>query len=103
VAARVGTWFLSTRGRLDSRKPQDHLLWILDLVEDAMDALRKLVPGLAIDLSLLVHDRRFRVHDLPPELVRRVLDLGSLEIEVPEAGLDEVIKKAGFLDRLQAG
>lgn len=91
VAAKTGTWFVTTEDKDVGRLPEDHLGWVVGLVARHAAELRDAVPGLQIDLSLLVHDASFKISGLPADLVEQAVRFGDLEIEVPGSGIDVII------------
>jgi hypothetical protein len=51
--AKVGTWFITTEHRRLGYKPERHLAWIVQLASDHFDELKRRIPGIKADLSLL--------------------------------------------------
>jgi hypothetical protein len=88
VNARVGTWFITTQDKHLGTDPDQHLAWVVGLAVEHLWSIRNRVPDVRADLSLLVHDARFKLSDLPRDLLRRAVEIGDLEIEVPERGQD---------------
>jgi hypothetical protein len=94
VIAPTGTWFLTTKDKHLGDRPEKHLVWIMDRVNQVIGELRKRVPDVKVDISLLVHDPQFRPGSLPRGLVNDITSVADLDIEAPEAGGDWVINKA---------
>jgi len=91
VSAKAGTWFVTTRRRKLGSNPARHLLWVYRLISPKFDVLKKAVPDLRADFSLLVHDNEFETKNLPAQLLQDVVALGELEIEIPERALDMIV------------
>jgi hypothetical protein len=89
--AKTGTWFLTTKGRHLGERPEDHLKWVMELIKPVLLALKQQVPGVQVDLSLLVHDPYFKPSHLPINLLESAVAIGELEIEVPEAHEDWIV------------
>jgi len=96
VAAKTGTWFITTENKHLGPNPAIHLRWVVGLAKDHIDELRRRVPGVMADMSLLVHGAEFRTTDLPKELVESAVQIGDLEIEVPANGIDITLNSANF-------
>jgi hypothetical protein len=97
VPARTGTWFITTERRVHADKPEDHLSWLLTLLLQHCDQLRKIMPDIRADICLLIHDRNFELANLPIDLLERTVAAGDLEIEVPERGIDIVLTPRNIL------
>jgi hypothetical protein len=88
VKARIGTWFITTKDRHLGNQPYKHLEWVVRLALDHIRDIRSQVPDVKADLSLLVHGTNFNISDLPPDLLKQAVEIGDLEIEIPEKGQD---------------
>jgi hypothetical protein len=88
IKARVGTWFITTQGQDLGNRPDSHLAWVVRLAVEHLDSIRRRVPDVMADMSLLVHDADFNISDIPSDLLRRAVAIGELEIEIPEKGQD---------------
>jgi len=88
VIARTGTWFITTKGRPLGDDPATHLAWVVGLAKQHLAAIRRQFPAVMADLSLLVQDADFAPSDLPNELLKQAVEIGELEIENPDNGLD---------------
>jgi hypothetical protein len=88
VTVRVGTWFITTKDRDLGNRPDRHLEWVVRLALEHIDSIRRRVPDVMADMSLLVHDADFSISDIPPDLLKRAVGIGELEIEIPEKGQD---------------
>jgi len=88
IIARTGTWFVTTEGRRLGNRPEDHLMWVVNLAKDHWPALRQQIPGIRADLSLQVHAGKFDPMDIPRDLLKMAVSIGELEIEVPARGID---------------
>jgi hypothetical protein len=98
--ARTGMWFISTKDRHLGRRPDTHLAWVVKLALEHLQAIRREVPSIQVDLSLLVHDPKFTLADLPQDLLRHAVELGELEIEVPAKGEDIFLNTSNLADHL---
>ncbi|MGC1413588.1 MAG: hypothetical protein WA864_32120 [Acetobacteraceae bacterium] len=100
--ARVGTWFITTKNKYLGDLPDQHLEWVVRLAQNHLQAIRAHVPDVRVDLSLLVHDAGFNVTSLPRELLRHAVDIGELEIEIPERGEDIFLTSDNLAQHLAA-
>jgi hypothetical protein len=98
--AKVGTWFITTEHRRLGNKPERHLAWIVQLANDHFDELKRRIPGIKADLSLLVHDSRFDLRVLPMDLLQKAVEVGELEIEVPPRGEDIILNVGNLTSEL---
>jgi hypothetical protein len=101
VPAHTGTWFITTDGRVSDSSPEKHLAWVVKLALGHYQKLREHIPGMQADLSLLVHDRGFRLSDLPSELLKQAVEVGELEIEAPDSGVYVILNKENVQRHLQ--
>jgi hypothetical protein len=85
---KLGTWFITTEHRRLGHRPEQHLAWVVRLANDHFDDLKRLIPGIKADLSLLVHDPAFDARTLPRDLLEKAVEIGELEIEIPARGED---------------
>jgi hypothetical protein len=95
VPAKVGTWFITTRGKGLKADPAIHLSWLVDLVFPKLKQLKEKITGLRAELSLLVHDQNFDPATLPPDLLVSARRIGDLEVEVPERAMDVILPRKG--------
>jgi hypothetical protein len=91
VTTKQGTWFITTEHRDLGPDPDKHLAWAVSLARSHWDDLTRVVPDIRADFSLLVHDKKFSVLDIPRSLLRKTVSVGELEIEVPSAGADIIL------------
>jgi hypothetical protein len=98
--AKVGTWFITTEHHRLGHKPERHLAWVVQLANDHFDELRRCIPGIKADLSLLVHDSRFDLRVLPMDLLKKAVEIGELEIEVPPRGEDIILNVRNLTSEL---
>lgn len=99
VAASTGVWFLSTRHRDLGSQPEDHLSWVVHLVESHLSDLKSAYPDLRVDFSLLVHDADFSPSMLSQDLLSQALKIAEhLEIDVPERGMDLILTRENIAD-----
>lgn len=102
IKARTGTWFITTQRKRLGNRPDDHLAWVIRLARDHMHDIRKQIPNVKADLSLLVHDPDFKLSDLSNDLLRRAVEIGDLEVEVPERGMDLLLNSGNLGAHLTA-
>ena len=91
IIAKHGIWFITTEHRDLGESPAKHLAWVVRLATEHLTELKRLVPDIRADLSLLIQDEKFNLHDLPRDLLRKAVEIGELEIEIPAAGQDIVL------------
>jgi hypothetical protein len=91
VPAPTGTWFITSENHNLGSQPSKHLYWAVDLVAKHYDKLKRRIPDIKADLSLLVYDDQFSPSDLPRDLLKNAVQLGELEIEVPLSHKDWVL------------
>jgi hypothetical protein len=100
VKARTGTWFLTSKGReLDG--PEGHLGWLIDRVGPFQKTLKRKIPGMKVELSIIVHDEAFHPSDLSPRILHEATNLGDLEIEAPEANQEWVLTRSNVAQFLK--
>ncbi len=101
AVATTGTWFITSENRHLGSKPEAHLSWVVRLAKDHIDTLRRQFPTVRADLSLLVQDRHFVPSALPKALLRRAVEVGDLEIENPETGMDLLLNSKNLARELR--
>jgi hypothetical protein len=100
--AKLGTWFITTEHRRLGYRPEQHLAWVVRLAIDHFDHLKRLIPGIGADLSLLVHDPGFDPRTLPRDLLKQAVEIGEVEIEIPPRH-EDIILNADNLASVLAG
>ncbi len=91
IIAKQGIWFITTEHRELGESPAKHLAWVVRLATEHLAELKRLIPDIRADLSLLVQEDKFNLHDLPRDLLRKAVEIGELEIEIPSMGQDIVL------------
>ena len=95
IKSRDGVWLAST-DKLGSRRAQDHLRSLVDLLLPSLSEIEAAFPGVAIDFSLLAFDPAFSLGDLPQQLLSTVTEIGRLEVEMPTTGKGAAFTAGSF-------
>lgn len=90
--ARTGTWFATTESMQLGYRPEDHLAWVVQFINQHIDQLRDHIPDIRVDLSLLIHDRDFELEQMPSQLLEAAVQIGDLEIEIVSSA---AVERAG--------
>jgi hypothetical protein len=101
IIAKQGIWFITTEHRNLGESPDKHLAWVVRLAMDHWTELKRQFPNIRADISLLVQDDKFNLHDLPRDLLRKAVEIGELEIEIPAKGQDIVLNQKNLRRELE--
>jgi hypothetical protein len=98
VKAKVGTWFISTKGKGLGSKPESHLLWVVNLAKTHINEIKDEIPDIQVSFSLFIYDRAFSPsRDLPRYLVEQATSIGELEIDSPLNDINVIVDAKNYL------